>query len=414
MKRHCLYLAPLLLLACSSSSATPTPIAQDSGSDAPGTSACPTSGVILADIRDVERSGEGLVTTTFGAYPDRKPEWARATVVLGLLKAEWNRAKAACTGFPAAAVTAMEKAIADLSAAIPAQDQQKAVFAANGVGLAVVDLFDFFHPDAPKEIVRMDAVYRQLGIDAHFGKMDDSAKDFASLKADYAASKSAIGAKTPTCHRVAGTATIQGDIEASFKNLETAFPAKDVATVEKESENGALEIDTLELLFDCPPDGPAAGKGLGAACKVDGDCVGDSLVCDTRNNKCAPDPKTAKIGTKCTATVDCGTDPRSACNTEAGDQYKGGYCFMEPCNDINVCPPGATCVSLGGELPGCFASCNADADCRVDEGYVCQLFSTTPPVGFGPSDKGCAFKCTRDTDCQKPLTCDIASGKCKP
>ena len=396
-------------LACSNS--TTTPQAVDSG---PVTGSCPQTGIVPADMRDVERSGEGLVTTTFGAYPARTPEWSRATVVLSLLKTQWNRSKAACPGFPAGPAAQMDRAIVDLTAGIAAKDQQKAVLAANQVGLAVVDLFDYFKPDAPKEIVRMDAVYRQVGIDAHFGRLDESKKNFDSLKVDYANAKAAIDKKVPTCHRVAGTATVEGEIEASYANLEKAYPANDVVTIEKESENGALEIDTLELLFDCPPDGPAAGKGLGASCKTSTDCAGESLVCDPANGKCAPDPVTAKIGGPCSSTIDCGTNSRSACNTEAGDNYKGGYCFMEPCNDIDVCPPGATCVSLGGETPGCFQSCVTDGDCRTSEGYVCQLFSTTPPIGFGPSDKGCAFPCTRDDDCQKPLTCDVTAGKCKP
>ena len=418
MKSSATALAALVLsIGCSSSSAAPAPVKDGGptgGDTGVGTTACPRNGVILADIRDVERSGEGLVSTTFGdAASGRKPDWTRAAVVLTLLKTEWNRAKAACTDFPAGPAAQIDKAIVDLTDGIGSKDQGKAAQAANQVGLGVVDIFDYFHPDAPKEIVRMDAVYRQVGIDAHFGNLDASKTNFDLLKSDYNNAKGAISAKTPTCHRVAGTATVEGDIEASFANLDKAYPAKDTKVIEQESDNGALEIDTLELLFDCPPDGPAAGQGLGAVCKATADCVGDSLVCDPASGKCAPDPKTAKIGTKCTGTIDCGTDPRSACNTEAGDQYPGGYCFMEPCNDINVCPPGATCVALGGELPGCFQSCKTDADCRTAEGYVCQLFNTTPPAGFGPSSSACAFKCTRDTDC-KTGTCDVASGKCKP
>lgn len=410
IRRIALFFAVGTFFACSGGSSAPPSSLNDAGGDGGG--GCPQNGVVPADLRDVERSGEGLVSTTFGNAPDRTADWTRAGLVLGLLKGQWSRSKTACPGLPN--IDKMDKAIADLTTAIGAKDQKSAAIAANAVGLAVPEIFDYFHPDAPKEIVRMDAVFRQVGIDAHFGDLTASKADLDSLKTDYNNAKGAIHAKVPTCHRVAGTATVEADIETSFANLDAAYPKSDTKTVEQESDNGALEIDTLELLFDCPPDGPAAGKGVGATCAKDSDCVGDSLVCDTAWNKCAPDPKTAKIGTPCTGTIDCGTNPRSACNTEAGDQYKGGYCFMEPCNDIDVCPPGATCVSLGGELPGCFKSCATDADCRTAEGYVCQLFSTTPPTGFGPSDKGCAFKCTRDTDCQKPLTCDLATGKCKP
>ena len=368
--------------------------------------------VVPPDLRDVERAGEGMVSTTFGEYPARIPDWTRAAGVQAVLVQVWDRSKAATPDLPSASVTAVDDAVAALAVAIPAQNQQDAAFAANKVGLAVPELFDFFHPDAPKAIVRMDAVYRQVGLDAHFGDPTGVTADVTSLQSDWDGARAAIEARVPTCHRVAGTATIAGDIDASLANLSTAT---DTDTQERESENGALQVDVLELLFDCPPDDVVPGTGLGSACTSTADCD-PGQVCDTANagGRCAPDPSTAAIGGPCGTTVDCGTDSRSACQTEAGDNYPGGYCFMEPCDDVQVCPPGATCVSLGGETAGCFQSCTADADCRTAEGYTCQLFSTTPPTGFGPSDHACAFPCTRDADCHAPLTCVVATGKCTP
>lgn len=374
-----------------------------------------SAGVVPPDVRDVERDGEGLVSATFGSYPDRTPDWPRATTVDTLLKTVWNRAKQDYPDMPAASVTAIDSAITALDVAILATNQQAAVIAANQVGLAVPDLFASFHPDAPKEIVRMDAVFRQVGIDAHFANWTGATSDAASLNADWNASKAAVHAKVPKCHRVGGTATVEGDIDSSLANLATYVPAMLVTSSEVESENGALEIDTLELLFDCPPDGPAPQSGLGSSCTNTTQCGGD-LVCDLANagGKCAPSATSAKVGIACSSTVDCGTDPRSACATQAGDGYPGGYCTMEPCNDVQVCSPGATCVSLAHESPACFKACTMDLDCRVSDGYVCQLFSTTPPVGFGPTNMGCAFKCTQNSDCNSPLTCDVPSGKCQP
>jgi hypothetical protein len=369
-------------------------------------------------MRDVERDGEGLVTTTFGESPGREPQWTRAAMVLGLLKTVWTRSKTA-NALPAAQVKAMDDAIAKLDLAVPAMKQKEAVIAANEVGLAVPELFDFFHPDAPKEIVRMDAVFRQLGIDAHFGDWAGVQKDFDSLKTDWNSAKAAVLARVPTCHRVGGTETVAGEIEDSLRKSQEALGPKNGAAVEQESDNGALEIDTLELLFDCSPDNAKPTEGVGSSCMMDKDCKGSGLVCDKAwgagggAGKCAPDPSN-KIGTPCSSTTDCGTDSRSACNNESGDGYPGGYCFMEPCDDIHVCPPGATCVSIGGETPGCFKSCKVDSDCRESEGYVCNLFLTSSPDGFGPTDRACAFKCKRDEDCKSPLKCEVASGKCRP
>ena len=407
-------LALLSLAACSSSTnRSGVSLGGDAGTASPDGGGA-SAGSVPADLRDVERDGEGLVSTTFGAFPARVPEWARAAGVLSLLKQVWSRGKAANPGMPAVQVKMVDDAIVALDAGIAARDQEKAAYAANAVGLAVPELFDWFHPDAPIGVVRMDAVYRQLGLDGHFSHLDAVKKDVDSLKSDWAGTKGPVGVRAPTCHRVGGTATVTGDVDASLGNLDVAVPARDVTTIEKESENGALEIDTLELLFDCPADDVTPAHGIGAKCTTSADCdVGQACDMANAGGKCAPDASN-KIGTPCNSTVDCGADARAACQTAAGDNYPGGYCFMEPCNDVDVCPAGATCVALGGETPGCFRSCTADADCRASEGYVCQLFLTTPPRGFGPSDHACAFICTRDADCQSPLKCDVAAGKCTP
>lgn len=397
----------------------------------PDAGTCPRDGIVPADLRDVERAGEGLVSTTFGTNGMRAPAWGRAATVAGILKQVWGRTKAACPDLAqsaTAASTRVDTAIATLDAAIATQDQKKAVYAANDVGLACPDLFDYFHPDAPKQIIRMDAVFRQVGIDAHFGDLTATRADNDSLKADWANASGPVAVRAPTCHRVGGTATVGGEIDASLAAITNALSAMDTVTVEQESDNGAIEIDKLELLFDCPPDNMTPERGVGAACSAVISCD-TGLVCDTAwgaggAGKCAPEPSN-KIGTACTSTIDCGIDSRAACNTAAGDNYPGGYCFMEPCNDVEVCPPGGTCVALGGESPGCYQACATDADCRAAEGYVCQLFLTTAPVGFGPTDHACAFACTRDADCQSPLKCpnpsdgtphsnDATWGKCSP
>src|SRR5882672_7333730 len=187
-RRNLLFLSLVGAFACSSST--------------PSNSPSPAGGVVPADLRDVERDGEGLVRTTFGDYPDRMPDWMRAGSVLSLLKQVWTRGKGANPGLPAKQAKMVDDAIAAADSAITASDQKGAVVAANLVGLAVPELFDYFHPDAPIEIVRMDAVFRQLGIDAHFGKAGDAAPDVTSLKTDWNNSKAAVGTRAPQCHRV--------------------------------------------------------------------------------------------------------------------------------------------------------------------------------------------------------------------
>ncbi len=374
-----------------------------------------THGVVPADVRDVERDAEGLVVTTFGDYPARMPDWNRAASILSLLDQVWARAKSGNPRLPSDSRDAVDTALSDAGMAVSAMDQENAAYAANAIGLAMPVLFDFFHPDVPLGVTRMDAMFRQAGLDGHFGRTDAIPSDLDSLGTDWGNTRAAVDGRVPTCHRVGGTATVSDDIDQSLAVMQQASVALDAGGVEHESENGATEVDTLELLFDCPPDNVTPTHGLGSACQGNSECE-SGQVCDTANagGRCAPDPGNTNVGKPCTSTIDCGSDPRAACNTEAGDNYPGGYCTMEPCDDIQLCPPGGTCVALGGETPSCFQACSTDADCRTSEGYVCQLFVTAPPVGFGPSDHACAFACTRDSDCQAPLTCVVSSGKCTP
>jgi hypothetical protein len=373
------------------------------------------AGVVPVDLRDLESDSEGLFSAVFGSLPEHAVAWDSAAQVASLARAAWTRAKSATPGLPKTPSGAVDQALDQSDAAIAKRDQQAAAYAANAISLSIPELFAYFNPDSPVELQRMDATFRQLGLDGHYQKTTGVQADLDSLAKDWNALKATVARRVSTCHRVIGTATISADIEHTFANARSALGSSDWLTLEKESDNGGAEVDTLELLYACPPDDQTPDSGLGSKCSSASSC-GNGLVCDLANSggRCAPDPATAKIGTPCTSTTDCGSDSRSACQTESGDNFPGGYCSMEPCDDVNVCPPGSTCVSLGGETPACFKTCTDDSDCRTDAGYMCQRFSTTPPVGFGPSALGCAFPCTRDTDCQSPFTCNVASGRCTP
>ena len=309
-------------------------------------------------------------------------------------------------------MVAVGGAIAKLETALPAQDQRAAAYAANDIHLQMAPLFEFFHPDTPIQVVRMDATFLRIGLDAWFADWGSYDQDLASLESDWAELKATASAKVPSCHRVAGTQSVVGDLDDTLSRLGAGH---DVDTAQLESEAGLLEVDILELLFDCPADGETPQSGLGAPCAADDQCDSGQR-CDLANagGRCAPDPALTHVGAPCTTTVDCGSDSRSACNNQVGDGYPGGYCTMEPCDDVQVCSPGATCVAVPFETPACFKSCAIDSDCRAADGYVCQLFPTRPPIGFGPSDHACGFACQKDEDCTSPLACDVASGKCQP
>ncbi len=245
--------AALPLGACKGGSAMPPP------------STCGPTGTVPPDLRDVERDGEGLVSAIFGAAPDHMPNWPRAQAVRTLLGQVWDRTKSGCAALPSAQVSAIDAALVQVDAAISAHDQAAGAKAANAVGLAVPELFAFFSPDIPTEVLRMDAVFRQVGIDAHAADLTAASTDVDSLTNDWNAIHAAVDGRTPTCHRVGGTATVSGDIDATLMSMHTALGAMDAAQLQIDSDDGALEVDVLELLYDCPPDGPVPGSGLGLA-----------------------------------------------------------------------------------------------------------------------------------------------------
>ena len=48
----------------------------------------------------------------------------------------------------------------------------------------------------------------------------------------------------------------------------------------------------------------------------------------------------------------------------------GGYCTAQ-CG-VGDCPDGSVCVPTGRMGDLCAAACTTDADCRADQGYVCD------------------------------------------
>ena len=68
------------------------------------------------------------------------------------------------------------------------------------------------------------------------------------------------------------------------------------------------------------------------------------------------------IGTRCTQSEQCGTNPYF-CH-ESG--YPGGYC-EKPCTADGDCPSDSVCA-----VSVCRRKCTNVAQCRADEGYTCK------------------------------------------
>src|SRR5262249_24524557 len=114
-------------------------------------------------------------------------------------------------------------------------------------------------------------------------------------------------------------------------------------------------------------------------------CTAAHTACDPVDNKCKLDGTTTNVGAQCRtsgADVLCGSDPNATCNDQTQDGFPGGYCSVEPCSTVAMCPIGSTCAHLGGESNACFKLCASDADCRSPD-YGC--FDIDPLYTSGAS-----------------------------
>jgi hypothetical protein len=83
------------------------------------------------------------------------------------------------------------------------------------------------------------------------------------------------------------------------------------------------------------------------------------------------------IGTACTASSDCGTGD-FFCATQG---HPGGYCKRD-CKAEADCPSGSTCAGADSGAGECHKICTTDNDCRVSEGYACNLSHEESTSGF--------------------------------
>ena len=133
-------------------------------------------------------------------------------------------------------------------------------------------------------------------------------------------------------------------------------------------------------------------------------CTGANTTCDPADDKCKLDGKTSKVGAPCVIESDadtmCGTAPNHKCKESGNDGFPGGYCTITPCDDIALCPIGATCAHLTGESEvACYKTCASNADCRTPD-YSCFELGTLYRSGAGT--KVChpnAFGCYVAADC---------------
>jgi hypothetical protein len=80
---------------------------------------------------------------------------------------------------------------------------------------------------------------------------------------------------------------------------------------------------------------------------------------------------TPGIGDPCASALNCSITGERVCDTS----QPGGACIVFGC-EASTCPPEAVCVRWRPmasrlEFTACMRRCEADGNCRIDQGYTC-------------------------------------------
>ncbi len=163
--------------------------------------------------------------------------------------------------------------------------------------------------------------------------------------------------------------------------------------------------------WDCSP-GAICSPGYDdhclRACETSADCRAEGYVCadDGHGRRVCVGGATGggAPGDACAAQWECGGEEHGLCFPH----WPGGYCMIDcSAGGAQDCPDGSECLPLDDGLEHCVAACVSEADCRSDEGYVCQTLDPLNEVGF------CRPACASQHDCFADLPhCEVLSGLC--
>jgi len=288
--------------------------------------------------RDVEAEGEGLVVTTSGPTRTARPDWTRSPRSLTVENRWRAQAPARVAQGPSGDV---EQAIGELDnrdrRAGPKEAPRTPPMQRPGCAV----LFRLLSLRRAAEIVRLDAIFRQVG-STPLWRWTAAQSDLASMQQDWHA-KRTLSRNAYHCSRVGGMPAVVDDIRSVAASHSAAVTAADLPSAEHESENGGERRCIRSTAFRL---------SAWLSCAADGALVGVQSRCRLRlrpgvrhrnsGGRLRPDPSRHR-SYRVHQQVDCGSYERAACTTEAGDNYPGGYCSLEPAVMLKSAPSRHLC-----------------------------------------------------------------------
>ena len=228
------------LYSCGGGTGTDAGTTADAGADAG------TANTVPAALSNLESNAEDCGENAAAG------DWTTAVSIAAEASTSWTTAKAAVTakGAKAETITAIDNALAGLIAAITSKDSRAAQTSANAISLSIPDLYDLYDNKVPSDVLRLDASFRLLQIDASFSDWTASSTDLGRVKDVWARLKPVAEPQAAKRQNVTGASTVIADIDTAISDAQAGITAQDSTATTGAAQKGLDLVDVVEKVFE--------------------------------------------------------------------------------------------------------------------------------------------------------------------
>lgn len=182
----------------------------------------------------------------------RDRNWAKAETSLAKLHETWAtlRITAERDGASANVLRSIDDALSRCDANVISRSSQSAESNANAMSLLIPDLFDRYLSAVPPDVLRLDAAFRRLQIDAEFSDWSQADAHLSSLLEVWRRVKPSASVLAPRRSAIPGASTVVDDIDHTLAAAGASVVAKSSTDTVTHTEHGLDLVDVVEQLFE--------------------------------------------------------------------------------------------------------------------------------------------------------------------
>lgn len=196
-------------------------------------------------LRSVESNAEGISDAA------KVADWTKAQGILTEAQSTWAMLKdpVKAAGGTAASLQVIDDLFGKLTTDVAQRSQRAAETDANGISLAIPDLFDLFTYAVPSDVLRGDGVFRQLQIEGEYSDWAKAATDMDAVQQTWTKFRPATVTTAPNRGDIPGSATVVTDLDNTIKNCRAALANRDATATQKAAQDGLDFVDVVEQVF---------------------------------------------------------------------------------------------------------------------------------------------------------------------